>query len=568
MAVNQNTADPSLFGPMTEPMVSSPILFLTNRHNLLEILASGVIAPRAAFEKYYDDLLALAPGRVPLLRGPVTREACEVVSGEDETAFPVALELDSGKLAASTFPSFGGQGSASKLASSQALAWAPAGAIPLAAVVRLHFRSETERREHERRQYENVPDVSIPSEVSPGLFNLNDSGTAGLRAWLGQVAADTTMGAAEYTRVDRLTGATCMVAAAAPARPEVFRALATLFTTSVSDAPQPKKRGKKDKEMAAAVGAAALPDWIMSVWRGGGAQPTDLESRLFRAALKVFSGISRASGWRPVEALAAIDAEVRTEKLNKAEDAEIARTTDHIRAILRNVRDLKPFRPDSGLDVAKALLMVLLRPEPARLLAWPRADIGASEAVFVTAAALSGALAGYKRLPANLREGELHGLLSERIALVLSRSSGAAWPGTGFMTSALEVVEEEGQLMLRSGGGVVLSRRVAPPTLAQLISGLDRSKSELAQRCMDVCQVLGWNDCVVTTITLDSAEFHVRAERKGSPMTLRVAGWPEVSVQLNDQRFGERLASEGIRAEHKERVRALLGDHLPTSSSQ
>jgi hypothetical protein len=568
MAVNQNTADPSLFGPMTEPMVSSPILFLTNRHNLLEILASGIIAPREAFEKYYDDLLALAPGRVPLLRGSVSREACEIVSGEDETAFPVALELDSSKLAASPVVSVVGHGTTSELASRQALAWAPTGVIPISAVTRLHFRSETERREHERRQYENVPTVSIPSKVSPGLFVLNAPGNASLRAWFGQIEAVTPMGAAEYTRVDRLAGASCMVAAAAPGRPEVFRALATLFTTSVADAPQPKKRGKKDKDKAATANVAALPDWIMSVWRGAGAQPTDLESRLFSAALKVFSGISRTSGWRPVEALAAIDAEVRTEKLNKAEDAEIARTTDHIRAILRNERDLKPFRPDSGLDVAKALLMVLLRPEPARLLAWPRADIGASEAVFVTAAALSGALTGYKRLPANLREGKLHSLLSERIALALSRSAEAPWPRSGFVTSALEVTEEEGQLVLRSDDGVVMARRVAPPTLAQLIAGLDRSKPEVAQRITDVCRALGWDDCVTTIITLDSAEFLVRAERKGSPITLRVAGWPEMSFQLNDQRFGERLAVEGIRADDKARVGAILGDALPAGSSQ
>src|SRR5687768_1165974 len=78
-----------LFGTTAE----TPLLVPTNRFNLLEILASRVIAPRAAYDKYYTDLLELAPGRIPVIAGPVGARTIELVTREGDATFPVLLEL-------------------------------------------------------------------------------------------------------------------------------------------------------------------------------------------------------------------------------------------------------------------------------------------------------------------------------------------------------------------------------------------------------------------------------------------------------------------------------------------
>ena len=55
-----------------QPPDASPLLFVTNRYNLLEFLSAGYVLPVSGIQKYYADLLELSPGRLPLLRGSVT----------------------------------------------------------------------------------------------------------------------------------------------------------------------------------------------------------------------------------------------------------------------------------------------------------------------------------------------------------------------------------------------------------------------------------------------------------------------------------------------------------------
>jgi len=52
--------------------ITEPLYYITNQFNLREILSGGFIASRESFDdKYYPDLLAESPGRIPLFTGPV-----------------------------------------------------------------------------------------------------------------------------------------------------------------------------------------------------------------------------------------------------------------------------------------------------------------------------------------------------------------------------------------------------------------------------------------------------------------------------------------------------------------
>src|SRR4051794_33869898 len=77
-----------------ESAAEEPLLFVTNRYNLLEFLSAGYLLPVYGIPKYYADLLALCPGRLPLVRGGVSASVSAEVSKEDPTAFPVALTVE------------------------------------------------------------------------------------------------------------------------------------------------------------------------------------------------------------------------------------------------------------------------------------------------------------------------------------------------------------------------------------------------------------------------------------------------------------------------------------------
>src|SRR5438477_3725902 len=79
--------------------VHPPVVFLTNRYNLLQILSARYIAPREAYPKYYSDLLLQSPGRIPLIRASTSKQLEDLVASEGEASFPVVLELDTSVIA-------------------------------------------------------------------------------------------------------------------------------------------------------------------------------------------------------------------------------------------------------------------------------------------------------------------------------------------------------------------------------------------------------------------------------------------------------------------------------------
>ena len=124
-----------------------PPYILTNRYNLLDILSSELIKPLVGFSKYYTDLFRVAPGRMPLLTTAAGPDLVGFVAQDEETAFPVALELDPAILDLSDVP-VGPAG--------RDVVWAPDGAIPMGAVSRIWFRSESELAEVRARRFRNL----------------------------------------------------------------------------------------------------------------------------------------------------------------------------------------------------------------------------------------------------------------------------------------------------------------------------------------------------------------------------------------------------------------------------
>ena len=569
-----------------------PIVFLTNRYNLLEILAAGAITPREGYSKYYEDLLALAPGRVPLVRGPLSKALCELVMGGETDVFPVAIEIAPESLSGISkgMDKLGAllvrapSGELTKNASSNdatIMALAPAQTIPLTAVIRAHFRSDGERREHERRSYENVPMNLVPLEVTPSLFH---DGARGLSVdenivpWLESLPAVAGGQAERFERADRIAGALTMVLSTLPGRGEHFEKAAALLNGAVhGNAPGQATPGAKRKSSKTATKRSGspgpsrrpvLPDWLATLTMGGDVSNADLETRLFHAALTVLTGITRSSGWRPVEILGAVDKKMREGKLSKAEENTLTPIIAGMRAILRNERELQPFKADTGLEVAKALLLVLLRPDPVKFGTWSRSEYAITDSVWSTAAALVGALAGFKRLPIQLRNEALVSYFGERSAAELNGDhTGASEARLSFggarPVEALTRTEGDSEVLaLLVGESTLVTRKKAPPTLAEMMASIDLEDEKVSGQLSEVCRLLGWDDCLETTISLPGTEFSARSGRRGS-LTIHVTGWAEVSTRVDVPRFKERLSREGIARKHNEAVRGLMHNVLP-----
>jgi hypothetical protein len=512
--------------------VPGPVLLVTNRYNLLEFLSAGLVLPQPAISKYYVDLLQLAPGRLPLVRGPVHSTIVEQVSSEDPTAFAVALEVDPALLGDSTVPARAATAGRSALSAEEADIWAPAGVLPLGAICAIHFRSQEELDEHTAREYENI-ESSIPLEVSPGLFEGGSVSLDELGAFLAELDDVSSDLGDRLELSDRVTGAHCLMLFAAPADLATLRQLVRF----VVGKPAPKSQAQK----------GAVPGWLSPELLSGRATSAGgVDAALFGACCSVLRAIDRQAAWRALDVLNRVEKAVEEYELAPEDLEEIKRNLRPIASILRNERDFKPFEHGAGLDAAKAFLMVLLRPEPGRLFSWNVNESGADESVTILAAALVGLLRGHKKLSTEYRNVALDRFLAERVAV----QTAATVPDAVKPMVAGEIVVEAAppsesseaeRAIVRLGSQVLVEKLVPTPGLLETLKGADLQDGSVRLIAIDLCREMGWTDCVQSVVRAAGGE--ILPEAKGKFVTFRFPGLIDVEYVLDAKRFRSALDS-------------------------
>lgn len=362
-----------------------PILFATNRYNLLEILSSGVVAPRAAYDKYYQDLLEVSEGRIPLFRDSIDRDIEASCTSEGTGTFPVLVELSSNDANSIKVASLGTSGRERRgtVGDGASLAWAPTGPFALSRGSVVHFRTETELEEHRLQEYENIRHEDWRYRLSPERF----SGSDGKRvlAWLSSLPSIDKPTAEDFKRVDKQGGAIALAAGASDG--EMARAL---WTRNI-DAPTAR--------------TSSLPtyfSYLNDYQRHG----IDRESRLFYAIISTLKGFDSKS-FAASSFLDAVGDAEELRGLGHSDHEFVKRTLDRLRAVVGNEVEFTGFPSSEGSSVARALMLLVLRPEPRRLASWNPKEINASELVKVIALAFCGYLWGRKRLPVSYRPSEV-----------------------------------------------------------------------------------------------------------------------------------------------------------------
>lgn len=345
------------------------LYLVTNTMNLNSLLGSRLLTPREAFHKYYTDLLDLAPGWIPLLTEPPTENLIRQATAEHGADTPVLMELTADVLH--------GRPADGPVIYLQA--------APLTHLVAIHFRDEKTLREHRSRTYSNVFPHHHLLRVTPGLFTEKPGPEL-------TIAPPPPAPPTDWITIDRVRGALGAAVAAA----DTGHALAVA---------------------AAAFGAdhrptsTTLPAWLTwNTLTGHPEDPPDHDAAgaadrlIFHAAYHVLGERDQTRSWSATEVLDAITTAIAATGPTDQPTTIVTKNLRYIRELINVERAFEPFRnPRSPHVAAKALLMVLLRPDLHSLLDWPADQINADPTTRVVAAILAGRLRGITRESVSLR---------------------------------------------------------------------------------------------------------------------------------------------------------------------
>jgi hypothetical protein len=462
-----------------------PWYFVSNSLNLLHVLSAGLIEPAEAFEKHYQDVSGHAPQRIALIAPPFGEGVVAEATSEPAARIPVALEV---ALEAPTFeervPTYRDADDAPPLVV------APATVIPLRHIVCIHFRLESERDEFVARltQYSNVVLPEVDLRCSPELFGGLGSPLGDALQWLQglpQVAADLR---GRLRRRDRIAGGLFLVACVTPPNEELVEGLARLLAADEPTAPQARDNP-----------AWLVPALVNVSAPGDVAAPRadEADTALLSAVLHVLIATEPSESWRPRQVLADCG-DAMYAAVGGSDDATVTTLQpqiDYIDAILRNDVEFDGFRKDKGNLTLKALLMVLMRPDPERLTTWAPSVEGAGSAEQITAAFLCGALHGISRMPASLRglqPPSLQLLVSEHAAAFALKGLDLDWMPECSPINFESAEDDAGsQVLSLTWADRAVFRKSPPlPSLFELLHAMDFSQDEASQLAIDLCREL------------------------------------------------------------------------------
>lgn len=545
---------------VTREVRDASVYFATNRFNVIDAITAGLIRPRRAFGKYYSDLLAVNPARIPLFRSGVPEDVSRFVSAEDDHAYPVLLEVSTRHLTSSGVPALLVDGSAAtgSVGFGEAVCWAPAGVIPFGAVESIVFRSEAERSEliHRSTPARNVELGGLDTVVDPSRFSVDGNPRiAAVEAWLKRASKPANPSEAELRRWDRIAGAVLLAAHAAVPTSENMEFLLGLL---VDGQPTPKP--------------GAMPLWLRGTALRGGKperhRRSDMAEVMGRAIVDVILGTDPAVKWRPTELLAAVRQAV-TSQVSGEGAADAERLLEYIRAVVSNEREIAPFTSRGHQEAARALLMFLLRPEQDRAMKAQTMFTGARSPELVATAAFSGALVGMSQLFVEYRPPGMVELVGAMEAAAINRriKDAAFQADPGDIATVRSTISTSGLGQVAIDYLDVFSAEVARPlTLGGLLLHLDAGEID-EDVCVEIAVELGWADDSVWTV-IDAQPARSAKERTLGPGGAVFKGRQVPRYLLDHAAFVGLVGEHGVVDDPKGSRRQRMLQHLRATRSQ
>jgi hypothetical protein len=393
------------------------LLLPVNWRNALAYYAQGLAVPSAVLTRHRQDLLELAPRRLPLVRGWISRSVAEVC-GPMTGDFPVALEIDT---------DLSVRGEELDLDGTR-VAVAPIGVIPTSHVSRIHVRSDRDRKEFLARRYRNIDTERLPVTVGQAVFNGEGVQAEPLSTWLLGLPNPNPFELRDLVELQCVAGALMLILAAIPYQTDVLEGAGRLFENVLG-------RPRTGEVLGVLSGTLADIGWS--------AQGDDLA--ICAAAIEILAEMSAPEPPVASEVLTKMRALLAGRDLSDA--GFVSTHLDRILAIDRGDAAFTQFRHRGGLRAAKGLLLFLLRPDPTAVRTWLDENINAEAETIALAAVFSGVAYRSTGLPPELRGSDaVQHLLFDWIA------SGVNSPDVNIRHSIAPVVVPG-----RRGGDIVLT---------------------------------------------------------------------------------------------------------------
>lgn len=493
--------------------------FYTNRYNLIETLSTGLLKPRAGYQKYYKDLLDLCPGYLPLFWRPQP-SGVHSYGGTDSTAFPVALEIDPERLAATIGAMPRPNEPAPVGARGNVDIIIVRGVIPLSAVRTIHFRSETERKEHQARRYTNVPEQVPKNLVSPHIFGSEDaSQSSDVLNEISSLPDLDEPSANDFTDASSIAGGIALASHFAP-DPVGF---ASRIVQSV-EAVQP---------LSTDSGFAWLERIIVSIIAENEAiTGPDPDERLFIAIARAIRYEPRDS-WRPVQFLRALLDKVGGPDVPETSPPTIGKYIEKIIGIAEGFEEVPPFT-GKGLISARGLLLYSLGAEPTAVDRWPMSIAHPDELSCAAGAFFVGLRSGRARLSTERRPQDIDRVLLRWECEWLNR-------GSGLVT----VVPHQFKSVTRDSH-VNMDKRVDPELgsaihVAEAFRANENGGERVRKLAFRIIDEMKWDDCAVTRVYGSLAPV-----KEGTDKAVAFVGRPKIITRINYKRLMERLHVERL----------------------
>lgn len=446
--------------PSRARMNNSPRLyFVTNRMNALPALSTGLLQPSTGLSKVYEDLFTETPGRLPLWVGACPSNLERIISGGRDGIFPVAFEIDARRLTVAESPC---------VDSEMALGSAPLGGalpecrcilpevvVPISSVIRLHFRSDQELRDFTSRDFSNTDPAAIKTAVSPEVFQGGSIDLGRLQASLSCVPPGAQL-VPEYLRAaDALAGATALLAGElAPGRgwSEAIEGVLQ---------PVPVVRTRSSPGLVASALLSATG------WSKRAETLLSLDIRLLQSALRFLVGSRPTAGWVAASFIDAV-AKGALEGASDTEKRDIEAWARYAVEVAHAERQPMPL-DDSGSVVRRALILLLLRPDPERLAKARSSTLQPGDEVLAIAAMLCGAFHGLSMLgrPFKSRPAFSSAFPAMVSEWINRRAFAGASTAAGVKLKGIVEVGEEhpplARLIVRVGGECLAERSIQPP---------------------------------------------------------------------------------------------------------
>lgn len=489
---------------------------LTSQHNLRLYLSYGFFGQRAVLQEdiWRDDFAVLPEGRAPVFCIPVHGSIVSTFYGDTlETTFPVLTEFDWSQVE---------KGVVRKAGKCESL-FLLCGLIPVNYAKAFHFEKEEHRANFLSSPFSNLNLIADQAKVTPEMFSGNDIDISSFESCLKNPETNFEIDLEEYRLMDRVLGAVSLAC--------------HVIEKSGGEVSSWEQILSQNHEVLK-TGTDSCPAWFRHPLRTCEGKEIDsfqsVEKKLFSVVFNKVSGLHRKQGWRPLNVLS----EIETEFSQYASTDEIQQMYfDKMRDLIDCSEEFKGVK-EGGNEVSKALLLFLMRTEdPERLINWSQAETKASPVTMATASFISGLAHGYNALPATIRMSDR----DKRLKNAISNRINSKYQHLQKSINEAPVVQEN-KLSEKNSGNYGRILRLF--TAKEVIAG-----SSIEPVAIELCEKAGWSDCVNTLVSAPADKDYdlaiTQIKRKRKVMAVRIPGFGVVSHELDEDRFRERLTTEG-----------------------